>query len=319
MSRFDELIKTKKRLVMDGPMGTELETRGYDVNDALWSAKFLREDPGAIEQIHYDYFAAGADIVTCASYQASIPGFLKAGYSEVDAEELIALSMKLVLEARERWWNDSGRESGRPYPLAAGDIGPYGAYLADGSEYTGAYELTEQQYRDFHLRRMQILKDAGAEIFAVETMPRLDEAVSCARMLEDLDADYWISFSFRNENEISEGTDIKTVVEALKDLPHLKALGVNCTPPEIVEKIIEGYRSCTDLPICAYPNSGEIYDGITKTWHGAPDGICFSDRIQKWIDAGASLIGGCCRTRPDDIKAVASRMHKKVRVRGADR
>lgn len=314
MNRFDDVFGAKKRLVMDGPMGTELETRGYDVNDKLWSAKFLNEDPGAIEQIHYDYMEAGADIVTCASYQASLPGFMEAGYTEAEAEELIARSIELVIHARDRYMKNGGDRNSRPMPLAAGDVGPYGAYLADGSEYTGTYELTEEEYRDFHLRRMQILKKAGAEIFAVETCPRLDEALACAHMLEEMESDYWISFTFRNEHEISEGRDIAEVTEALTGLPHLKAVGVNCTPPQYVEAIIRGFRDHTDLPICCYPNSGEVYDGITKTWHGSPDGICFQDRIQTWLDAGASLIGGCCRTRPDDIREVARKMHKRITI-----
>ena len=124
MSQFDQLFAAKHKLVLDGPMGTELERRGYDVNDALWSAKFLKENPEAIEQIHYDYFASGADIVTCASYQASVDGFLNSGYSQEEAEALIAKSMQLVLKARAAWWEKEGKASGRPYPLAAGDIGP---------------------------------------------------------------------------------------------------------------------------------------------------------------------------------------------------
>lgn len=310
MSRFDDAFSQNKHLVLDGSMGTELERRGYDVNDALWSAKFLAKDPAAIEQIHYDYLEAGADIITCASYQASIPGFTKAGYTEKEAEELIAKSIRLVLDARKKWWNEEGRKTGRPYPLAAGDIGPYGAYLADGSEYTGAYELTEAEYRDFHLSRMEILKDHGADIFAVETCPRLDEAVTCAKMLDELGSDYWISFTFRDPRHISDMTDIEEVCRHLNGFSHLKAIGVNCTPPEIVAAIIANYKKYTDLPIIVYPNSGEVYDGGSKTWHGSPDGLCFTDRLPGWIEAGAGIVGGCCRTRPSDIRRVAELFKK---------
>ncbi|MDO4615133.1 MAG: homocysteine S-methyltransferase family protein, partial [Lachnospiraceae bacterium] len=132
MSAFDQLKMKKAHLVMDGPMGTELERRGYDVNDALWSAKFLKENPDAIRQIHYDYLRAGADMITCASYQASVSGFTENGYSEEEAEALIVKSLELAKEARDDWWEKEGKNSGRPYPLIAGDIGPYGAYLADG-------------------------------------------------------------------------------------------------------------------------------------------------------------------------------------------
>ncbi len=305
MSKFEELKMKKQHLVMDGPMGTELERRGYDVNDALWSARFLKENPDAIRQIHYDYLEAGADIITCASYQASVAGFTENGFTEDEARALIVQSLKLAQEARDAWWEKSGKRSGRPYPLVAGDIGPYGAYLADGSEYTGTYDLSEAEYRAFHMSRMQLLKEAGADIFAVETVPKVQEAVACAGMLEEMGCDYWISFSFRNEHEISDGTDVAAVCEALTDLPHLKALGANCTPPEYIEEIIRGFRKYTDIPVCVYPNSGEIYDGMTKTWHGAKDGLAFLERVPGWTDAGVTLIGGCCRTKPADIRGVA--------------
>ncbi len=311
MSRFDELFEKKRGLVLDGPMGTELERRGYDVNDELWSAKFLKENPAAIQQIHYDYFKAGADIVTCASYQASIDGFVNNGYSKEEAENLIAISLQLAKNAREEWWEAEGKNSGRPYPLVAGDIGPYGAYLADGSEYTGSYHLTDEEYRAFHLRRMEILKENGADIFAVETLPKLEEAIACAKMLEELDCDYWISFSFQNEHQISDGTEIAELVNGLKGFTHLKAIGVNCTPPEYVSEIIKNYKKLSDIPVCIYPNSGEVYDGHTKTWHGSPDGITYQQRIQGWINDGASLIGGCCRTRPEDIAKVALELAEK--------
>ncbi len=302
---FEELNKQKNLIVMDGPMGTELERRGYNVNDRLWSAKILRDDPAAIRRIHYDYCAAGADILTCASYQASVKGLCEAGCSQARAEELIALSLRLVQEARESWWEEGGRLSGRPLPLAAGDIGPYGAYLSDASEYTGAYRLSRSEYREFHLPRMRILQETGAEIFAVETMPRLDEALVCAELLEEMGADYWISFTFRDESHICEGRPVSEVTAALRDLPHLKAVGVNCTPPEYVRGIVRRLRAGTDLPICVYPNSGEIYDGVTKTWHGVPGAQTFDGMARGWYAEGARLIGGCCRTTPDDIRTIA--------------
>ncbi len=306
MGKIETLKQNKSLIVMDGAMGTELESHGYDVNDALWSAKFLKENPDAIKEIHKDYLRAGSDIITCASYQATIQGFLKAGYTEAEGEELIRRSLEIAISARNDWWEEEGKDSGRPFPVVAGDIGPYGAYLADGSEYTGSYSLTYEGYRDFHFKRMQILKDAGADIFAVETCPKLEEAIAEAKMLEELEADYWISFTFRSETEISDGTSIDKVCEALKEFPHLKALGVNCTPPEKVNGIIKNYRDLTELPICVYPNSGEIYDGIEKVWNGAPDGRTYIERAEDWLRLGAAWIGGCCRTTPKDIRAVAS-------------
>lgn len=305
MKSIDELINSGRFIVMDGAMGTELENRGYNVSDALWSAKFLRENPDAIKQIHKDYMEAGANVVTCCSYQATIPGFMDAGYSEKEAESLIRKSMEILKEAREEWWRESGEKKGADYPVLAGDIGPYGAYLADGSEYTGSYSLTKEEYQEFHRRRIQILKDAGAEIFAVETCPKLDEAIAVGEMLEEMGCDFWVSFTFTSKTRISDGTEISVIAKELSRFSHLKALGVNCTPPELVADIIRNYRANTNLPICVYPNSGEIYDGIKKIWKGAPDGRTYGERAKDWLDAGANWNGGCCRTNPRDIKAVA--------------
>lgn len=305
MGRIDDFIKNGKLIVMDGAMGTELEKRGYNVSDALWSAKFLSENPDAIAAIHRDYMEAGANVITCCSYQATIPGFVEAGYSEVDAEALIRKSIEIVKETREQWWKESGEKKGAEYPVVAGDIGPYGAYLADGSEYSGSYELTKDEYKDFHRKRIEILRDSGAEIFAVETCPKLAEAEAVGELLEEMGCDFWASFTFKTPTKISDGTDIEEVAKTMSKFSHLKAIGVNCTPPEIVSDIILNYRKYTDIPVCVYPNSGEVYDGIKKVWNGAPDGKSYVDRAKDWERVGASFIGGCCRTSPDDIRAVA--------------
>lgn len=304
MNSIDEIWRQKDLVILDGAMATELERKGLDLNDSLWSARVLAEHPEVIQAVHRDYFASGADCSTSASYQATIPGFMASGYTRREAEQLIARSMTLLLKARDEWW-EGAKASGRLYPLAAAAVGPYGAYLANGSEYTGDYSQAEEEYRAFHLPRLQILKDSGAEIFALETMPRLDEALACAGMLEELGCDYWISFTFRSPHQISDGTSLEEIADALKGFPHLKAVGVNCTPPVFAEKIIRNFRAFTSLPICVYPNRGEAYDAVTKTWHGSVDGKTYGDWAQKWYRVGARVIGGCCRTRPEDIRAIS--------------
>lgn len=304
MNSIDGIWKQKDLVILDGAMATELERKGLDLNDSLWSARVLAEHPEVIQAVHRDYFVSGADCSTSASYQATIPGFMASGYTRREAEDLIARSMTLLRKARDEWWEEEGKASGRLYPLAAAAVGPYGAYLANGSEYTGNYSRTEKEYRAFHLPRMQILKDSGAEIFALETMPRLDEALACAGVLEELDRDYWVSFTFRSPRQISDGTAVEEIAATLKGFPHLKAVGVNCTPPAFVEGIIRNFRGLTSLPICVYPNRGEIYDAVTKTWHGSADGKTYGDWAQEWYRAGARVIGGCCRTRPADIRAI---------------
>ena len=185
-NRMEELLEKQKVVVLDGALATELENRGLSLADSLWSAKVLAEQPEEIEAVHYDYFCAGADIGISASYQASVPGFLSKGYTEQQAKEMIARSIALLKQARQRFWAESGEGSGRAYPILAASVGPYGAYLADGSEYRGEYGLGRQELYAFHRERMQDLWNAGAEIFACETIPSLEESKALAECMQEI-------------------------------------------------------------------------------------------------------------------------------------
>ena len=161
---IEDTLKKTGIMVIDGAMSTALERLGCDLNDFLWTAKVLAEQPELIKQVHTDYLRAGADCGITASYQATIPGLMAKGFSEQEAEELIARSVRIFLEARDEWWGSEGRDSGRAWPLCLGSAGPYGAYLSDGSEYRGNYGITREELRSFHLRRAEILWKAGCDI-----------------------------------------------------------------------------------------------------------------------------------------------------------
>lgn len=304
-NRLEELLEKQKLVVLDGALATELENRGLSLADSLWSAKILAERPEEIEAVHYDYFCAGADIGISASYQASIPGFLSKGYTEQQAKEMIARSITLLRRARERFWAEDGEKAGRAYPILAASIGPYGAYLADGSEYRGEYGLGQQELYAFHRERMQDLWDAGAEIFACETIPSLEEAKALAQCMQEIPgAGGWICFSCKNGQQICEGTPIAECAAQLERWDCIKAIGVNCTAPEYVEELIGQIRKSSNKPIVVYPNSGECYDAVCKTWHGAAESQGYEAWAKKWYAAGARIIGGCCRTTPKDIAAI---------------
>jgi len=300
--RLTDLIDKLGLVVDDGSMPTELEALGCDLNDALWSARVLMDEPNLIKQVHREYFEAGADIGMSASYQATIPGFMKRGRTLDEAEALIKSSVTLLLEARDEWWSAS--RTGREYPLAAAAVGPYGAYLADGSEYRGNYELSAGELAEFHRRRMELLKEAGADCFAIETIPSLAEARVLAGLADELDLDCWVTFSCRNGFENCEGTPVADCAREMTKFKSVCAVGVNCTAPVYIENLIKEIRAVCRLPMIVYPNSGEEYDPATKTWHGAKDGLSHADYVRKWIAAGARVIGGCCRTRPADVREI---------------
>lgn len=292
-------------LVLDGAFGTELARRGFDTNDALWSAKALFEKPELVEAVHRDYYEAGADISTSASYQATVEGFEKKGFTREQAKELIVRSVRLVQQARDAFWQQKEKRVGRPQPLAAASVGPYGAYLADGSEYRGDYGASRAELADFHAERLAILVSAGPDILACETLPLLDEARA---ILDDLrrypDAGAWISFSCKDAEYTCGGDAIADCARLLDKESQVAAIGVNCTAPQYVADLIRNIRAHTAKPVVVYPNTGETYDAVTKTWYGSP--TPYHDFVRQWYEAGARLIGGCCRTTPDDIRGIAA-------------
>ena len=301
------ILDHQPALVIDGALATELERRGYDLKDELWSAKLLLEQPEAIQQLHYDYFQAGADCVITASYQATITGFVKRGLSEKEAISLIQKSVQLAFAARDEFWADEANRIGRSTPFVAASVGPYGAYLAHGEEYVGNYGLTKNELMDFHHPRMDALIEAGADMLACETIPSLIEARALAELLKEFpNTTAWISFSARDDKHISEGQVFADCVRLLEDNPQIAALGINCTSPKYIPSLIRAARTATNKPLLTYPNSGETYDADKMDWNNKPLAEPFGQQARDWYDAGARLIGGCCRTTPEDIRVIAA-------------
>jgi homocysteine S-methyltransferase len=294
-------------LVLDGALATELERRGCDLKDDLWSARILLEQPEIIKQVHLDYFKAGADCAITASYQATVDGFARRGLSESEAIGLIQKSVHLAMEARDEFWSDPANRIGRAKPFVAASVGPYGAFLADGSEYRGDYGLSEKELIDFHRPRLNALIEAEADILACETIPCLIEAQAIAKLLEEFpDTTAWFSFSARDEKHVSEGQAFADCVSQLEDHPQIAAIGINCTSPKYIPFLIRDARRVTEKPVLVYPNSGETYSAEKNDWNGDPAVDSFGEQARTWYEAGARLIGGCCRTTPEDIGVIAS-------------
>jgi homocysteine S-methyltransferase len=307
MNPIESILDHYPVLVIDGALATELERRGCDLKDELWSAKILLEQPEKIKQVHYDYFKAGADCAITASYQATIEGFSKRGLSEQEALALIQKSVRLAVEARDEFWAEPANQVGRSRPFVAASVGPYGAFLADGSEYRGNYGLSENELMDFHRPRMKALIEAGADLLACETVPCLVEALALVKLLEEFQSiQSWISFSCRDETHVNEGQRLEDCVRQIEVSPFVAALGINCTSPKYIPALIRAAAKATNKPVLVYPNSGETYDASRNDWDGQPVYASFSEEAKEWYKAGACMIGGCCRTTPDDIRGIAS-------------
>ncbi|HGH3373391.1 TPA: homocysteine S-methyltransferase [Kluyvera cryocrescens] len=290
-------------VVLDGAMATELEARGCDLADSLWSAKVLMENPQLIYDVHLDYFRAGAQVAITASYQATPEGFAARGLDEAQSRALIARSVELARQARDAYRAENPAAKGL---LIAGSVGPYGAYLADGSEYRGDYQRSAQVFQDFHRPRIEALLDAGADLLACETLPSFDEIRALAQLLVEYPvAQAWFSFTLRDSQHLSDGTPLRDVLAFLADYPQILAVGINCIALENTVDALNYLHSQTSLPLVVYPNSGEHYDAVTKTWHHHGEACAtLEGYLPEWLAAGAKLIGGCCRTTPKDIAAL---------------
>ncbi len=299
--------------VLDGGLATELDARGFDLADALWSARLLADAPEAIEAVHLDYFEAGADIAITASYQASFEGFAAHGFSRDETGRLLQRSVSLARSARDHFYLQHP-DRGRPL-LVAASIGPYGATLHDGSEYRGDYDLNEDALSAFHRPRVAALLGAAPDLLACETLPSLREARAIVRVLhEHPQARAWVTFTCGDEARTSAGDSIAECARFLDAEPQVVAIGINCVAPALVTALVRSLASGTDKPVVVYPNSGELWNAGGHCWEGTA--TRFTAHVDEWIDAGASWIGGCCRTTPADIRRVREVVDARTRTLG---
>ncbi len=302
-------------LLLDGGLATALEAKGFDLDDPLWSARLLLEAPEAIREVHTDFLEAGADVIATVSYQASLPGFEARGIDRTEGLRLLDLATELAVEARDAFWAAEDNRPGRRRPLVAASVGPYGAYLADGSEYRGDYGVGRDELYDFHRERWLRFAASAADLIACETIPSAVEANVLVELLgQTPDTDAWISFSCPDGQHISDGTRIAEVAAACDGTPNLVALGVNCTRPRHIASLIGELRAATELPILVYPNAGEDYDATTRSWvtvsEGDAAGAVLSGLAAGWVEAGASGVGGCCRVTAGDIRTLATGLRR---------
>lgn len=294
-------------LVLDGAMATELERRGANLRDNLWSAKILMENPDLIRQVHADYYAAGADIAITASYQATFAGFATRGLDADAAAALMRLSVQLACAARDAFWAAYGGPVARPRPLVAASVGPYGAYLANGAEYTGDYGISRQELKAFHGPRLAVLAESGADLLACETIPSLEEAEVLVELLEEVGSmPAWLSFSCADGERLNHGERFSEAVALANRCEQVVAVGVNCTPPRFLQPLLEGGRTLARKPFVVYPNRGEGWDAVNHCWLPLDEPLDFAALARTWRAAGARLFGGCCRTTPDDIRLITA-------------
>lgn len=280
-------------VVLDGGLGTSLEHRGHDLSSSMWSARLLLEHPDEVRAVHEAFFAAGARVAISASYQASFEGFASVGLDRRETEALLRRSVELAAAARD----DSGEG------WVAASVGPYGAMLADGSEYRGDYALDRAGLREWHAPRLAVLAEAGADLLALETIPSRAEALALLDLLRGSGVAAWLSFTV-HDGALRTGESLTEAFAEAAAVDEIVAVGINCSHPSEVLGAIAAARAVTDKPVVVYPNSGEEWDAKNRTWVGEPG---FPPAlVERWLEAGASLVGGCCRVGADEIAGLAA-------------
>lgn len=291
-------------VVLDGGLATLLEARGNDLSSALWSARLLADDPDEIVAAHADFFAAGAQVATTASYQASFAGLGTLGLDAAEAATLLRRSVALAARARDEADGDEPR-------WVAASVGPYGAALADGSEYRGDYGLTVAQLRDWHRPRLAVLADAGADLLAAETISCAAEAEALLAELDGCRVPAWLSLTCTVRSGVARtraGERAADVFAMAADVAEVIAVGVNCCDAEHGAELVAAAVTASGRPGVVYPNSGEGWDAATRSWTGR--GTFRPDLVTGWVAAGASLVGGCCRVGPEAIAAVRAQLDR---------
>ena len=285
--------------VLDGGLSTALEARGADLGGALWTARLLADEPERIAAAHREFFLAGAQVATTASYQVSVEGLVAAGHDPVAAGRLVARSVTLAREVRDEL------ADARDGLLVAASVGPYGAFLADGSEYLGRYGVPAARLRDYPGPRLERLAEAGPDLFAVETIPDSDEAEVLVPLLDELGVPAWFSYSVSGD-ATRAGQPLAEAYAVLAGSSSLVAAGVNCSDQADVLGAVGEAVAATGLPAVVYPNRGGSWDAAAKQWsYGAALDL---DLVDAWVAAGARFVGGCCGTGPSDIEELAARV-----------
>ncbi|MEE4420187.1 homocysteine S-methyltransferase [Streptomyces bugieae] len=286
-------------VVLDGGLSNQLEAAGHDLSDTLWSARLLAEEPEAVVRAHLAYYEAGAQVAITSSYQATFEGFARRGIGAAEAAELLGRSVALAREAAGR-----ARAGGATGPLyVAASAGPYGAMLADGSEYRGRYGLSVAELERFHRPRLEVLAAAGPDVLALETVPDADEARALLRAVRGLGVPAYLSYSVAGD-ATRAGQPLAEAFALAAEVDEVIAVGVNCCAPDDADRAVPLAARVTGKPVVVYPNSGERWDAEARAWCGTPEFA--ADRVAGWVADGARLIGGCCRVGPDAIAELAA-------------
>ena len=289
---------TEAYTLIDGGLSTAIERLGGDVSGQLWTAGLAVTDPDKLLAAHRSFVEAGAEVIATASYQCDARAFESFGYDATRGRRVLA---DMTALARRATQGTSTR--------VAASVGPFGASLANGSEYTGRYGVEWSVVEHYHREKLRILVDSGPDLVAVETIPLAREAQLIADLLVEYGAPpTWFSFGCADAHRTYGNDDLGVAVRGVSDYPNLVAVGVNCVAPATVSGALRTIRQAIgDRPLIAYPNHGRVWDAVARTWTGDDATASIDDSVDEWVSLGARFVGGCCGVGPTEIARLAAR------------
>jgi S-methylmethionine-dependent homocysteine/selenocysteine methylase len=275
-------------VLLDGALGTELERRGVPSSLPLWSTQALLEAPDTVSAIHREYALAGAEVLTAGTFRTQQRTLARAGDAGLEGEAA-ALTRHAVLLARR------AAEAAPRTCWVAGSAPPLeDCYRPD---LVPADDVAAAEHRE-HIAH---LVEAGIDVIAVETMNCVREARIAARAAADSGVPFWVSFVCDPDALLLSGESLRAAIDAVRDAGPT-AVGVNCVPPSAVAGCLPVLRSC-GIDFLVYANLGMPEEDGSRSEEQGPTE--FAGEVDRWTAAGARMVGGCCGTRPDHIRAVA--------------
>ncbi|MFI8389939.1 homocysteine S-methyltransferase [Streptomyces sp. NPDC085540] len=291
----------RRAVLLDGGLSNQLAAQGCDLSGDLWSGRVLAENPDQVAAAHTAYVRAGAEVLITASYQVGYEAFAAHGHDRAETTALLHRSVRLAARAAEAADHEV---------WVAASVGPYGAVLADGSEYRGRYGLSVRELAAFHRPRIEALLAAGPDVLAVETVPDSDEAEALLTVLAETGAPAWLSYTVAG-GRTRAGQPLREAFALAAAAPEVIAVGVNCCDPADVLPALEAAAAVTAVPLLTYPNDGSVWNATTRTWHAPETPVPWPARA--WYTTGARLIGGCCRIGPEQIAALGTLLPDRPR------
>lgn len=285
----------ERPVILDGGLATTLAERGVDVTGPLWSGRALAWQPQAVLAAHVDFVRAGARVITTATYQATVDGMVRAGVRPSQAWRVIAGAVALARAA--------GEQVGVDVRVAA-SCGTRSALDGAGAEYRRMRDdLTHTALVAFHRERAHVLADAGTDMLLFETLPGCREVAAVLEVVADLDHDAWVSVTTPDGRHTTDGEPLAAIADLVRGHARVTRVGVNCCRPEVVEAALQTLGGAAPGMLVA-PNLGARWTG--DGWSRDAAEPIPADTIRRWQQAGATAVGGCCGTGPDDIHRIAS-------------